>query len=174
VRTFPNTSSVLATDYGNKLADVFIQGDITAPQECEVNGGQIIEVDFGKISASSFSSVAGTGLSDKKIPIKASVRCTGMSSGQDVEVSLHATQAGAFSTMIETTNQDVGIKVYDEFNQEVDVNGGRMETDMGTRSRLGVETGEFNFSAAPASATGARPEPGTFTATATITMEIKN
>ncbi|MEX5798386.1 fimbrial protein [Enterobacter hormaechei] len=171
---YANTSSVLATDYGNKLADVFIQGDITAPQECEVNGCQIIEVDFGKISASSFSSVAGTGLSDKKIPIKASVRCTGMSSGQDVEVSLHATQAGAFSTMIETTNQDVGIKVYDEFNQEVDVNGGRMETDMGTRSRLGVETGEFNFSAAPASATGARPEPGTFTATATITMEIKN
>ncbi len=47
--------------------------------------------------------------------------------------------------MIETTNRDVGIKVYDEFNQEVDVNGGRMETDMGTRSRLGVETGEFNF-----------------------------
>lgn len=68
-----------------------------------------------------------------------------MSSGQGVEVALHATQAGSLPTVIETSNADVGIKMYDELNNEVDVNGGRMETEMGSRSRLGEEDGEFIF-----------------------------
>ncbi|EBA2368292.1 fimbrial protein [Salmonella enterica] len=168
------TTSSRSSGHTNKLSDVYIQGDITAPQECVINGGQTIEVDFGKIPASEFSATPGAAITDRKIPITASVKCTGMSTGQDVEVSLHATQAGSLPTVIETTNADVGIKMYDEYNNEVDVNGGRMETDMGTRSRLGVEDGEFNFSAAPASATGTRPQPSTFDANVTITMEIKN
>ncbi|HDT6547332.1 TPA: fimbrial protein [Kluyvera ascorbata] len=173
-RLYGTVSSTVAIDESQPLADVYIAGDITAPQECTINGGQVIEVDFSKIPASAFSSTPGAALTDRKVPISVSVSCTGMSSGQDVEVSLHATQVGSLPTVIETTNADVGIKVYDEYNKEVDVNGGRMETDMGTRSRLGVENGEFNFFAAPASATGTRPQPGTFSANATITMEIKN
>ena len=168
------TTSSISSGNTHILSDVYIQGDITAPQECIVNGGQTIEVNFGKIPASEFSATPGTAITDRKIPISASVKCTGMSAGQDVEVSLHATQAGSLPTVIETTNADVGIKMYDEYNNEVDVNGGRMETDMGTRSRLGEENGEFNFSAAPASATGTRPQPSTFDANVTITMEIKN
>ncbi|HCL5252125.1 TPA: fimbrial protein [Salmonella enterica] len=173
-RVYGATSSAVSLDYSKPLADVYIAGDITAPQECEINGGQTIEVDFGQIPASEFSTTPGQALMDRKIPVKASVKCTGMSSGQDVEVSLHATQAGALPTVIETSNADVGIKMYDEYNNEVDVNGGRMETDMGTRSRLGDEDGEFNFSAAPASATGTRPKPTKFDANVTIIMEIKN
>ncbi|ECG9254963.1 fimbrial protein [Salmonella bongori] len=168
------TTSSLNPENTHKLSDVYIQGDITAPQECVINGGQTIEVDFGKILASEFSSTPGSALTDKKIPITASVKCTGMSSGQGVEVALHATQAGSLPTVIETSNADVGIKMYDELNNEVDVNGGRMETEMGSRSRLGEEDGEFIFSAAPASATGTRPKPGQFDASVTITMEIKN
>ncbi|ECG8591997.1 fimbrial protein [Salmonella enterica subsp. salamae] len=168
------TTSSVSSGHTNKLSDVSIRGDITAPQECIINGGQTIEVDFGKIPASEFSTTPGTAITNRKIPITASVKCTGMATGQDVDVSLHATQAGSLPTVIETTNADVGIKMYDEYNHEVDVNGGRMETDMGARSRQGAEDGEFNFSAAPASATGARPQPGTFDANVTITMEIKN
>jgi type 1 fimbria pilin len=167
-------TNATGADSPTPLADVYIQGDITAPQECEVNGGQVIEVNFEKIPASEFSSTPGSAITSRKIPIKASVKCTGMAAGQDVEVSLHATQTAASPTMLQTSNDDVGIKIYDEYDKEVDVNGGRMETDMGKRSRLGEEDGEFNFSAAPGSATGARPKPGTFNANATIIMEIKN
>ncbi|ECC3254928.1 fimbrial protein [Salmonella enterica subsp. enterica] len=173
-RLYATINSTASIDYSQPVADIYIAGDITAPQECTINGGQVIEVDFGKIPASEFSSTPGTALSDRKIPVKASVSCTGMADGQDVEVLLHATQAGSLPTVIETTNPDVGIKMYDEYNKEVDVNGGRMETDMGTRSRLGREEGEFNFSAAPTSATGTRPQPSKFDANVTITMEIKN
>ena len=37
---------------------------------------------------------------------------------------------------------------------------------------VGFKSGSVTFSAAPASLTGARPAPGQFTATATITVEI--
>lgn len=173
-RLYATINSTVAIDYSQPVADIYIAGDITAPQECTINGGQVIEVDFGKIPASEFSSVPGTAITDRKIPITASVNCSGMGSGQGVEVALHATQAGSLPTVIETSNADVGIKMYDELNNEVDVNGGRMETEMGSRSRLGEEDGEFIFSAAPASATGTRPKPGQFDASVTITMEIKN
>ncbi|MBT1872224.1 fimbrial protein [Enterobacter mori] len=173
-RLFATINTLSTIDYSKPLADVYIAGDITAPQECTINGGQVIEVNFGKIPASDFTATPGAVLTDRKIPVKASVSCSGMSAGQDVEVSLHATQAGSLPTVIETTNPDVGIKMYDEYENEVDVNGGRMQTDMGPRSWQGDATGVFNFSAAPASATGTRPAPGEFDANVTITMEIKN
>ncbi|EFE3117768.1 TPA: fimbrial protein, partial [Escherichia coli] len=43
---------------------------------------------------------------------------------------------------------------------------------MGKSNVFGEKAGSVTFSAAPASLTGARPAPGTFTATATITIEI--
>lgn len=184
VGTIPIPATLLASLYASTsssnsnnttvLSDVYIQGDITAPQECVINGGQTIEVKFDKIPASEFSSIPGVAITDRKIPVTASIKCTGMAEGQNVEISLHATQAGSLPTVIETTSADVGIKMYDEQNNEVDVNGGRMATDMGARNRLGQKEGEFNFYAAPASATGTRPQPGQFEASATITMEIKN
>ena len=155
------------------MSDVYIAGDITAPQSCTINAGQIIEFDFKQIPASEFSSTAGTALTARKQTQTVNVDCTGMAQGQDVDVSLHASPVASDPTMIQTSNPDVGIKVYDEFNNEVNVNGGIMETEMG-RIRLGEEDGSLTFSAAPASATGARPEPGVFDATATINVEIKN
>jgi len=173
-RLYATISDDTPINYATPLADVYIAGDITAPQECTINGGQTIEFDFGQIPAAEFSSSPGMALTDRKIPVSVSVNCSGMSANQVVEVSLHATPVGALSTVLQTSNDDVGVKVYDEFSNEVDVNGGRMATEMGKRSRLGEEDGVFLFSAAPASATGARPQPGIFNANATITMEIKN
>lgn len=156
------------------LTNVYIQGDITASQECVINGGQIIEFDFGQIPASEFSSQAGTALAGRKKSVTVSVKCTGMASGQDVDMSLHATQSGSYPTMLQTSHPDVGIKVYDETDNEVDVNGGRMAAEMGNRTLNGNKNGDFTFSAAPASATGNRPAPDTFDATATLTIEMLN
>ncbi|HCS1472741.1 TPA: fimbrial protein, partial [Shigella flexneri] len=52
------------------------------------------------------------------------------------------------------------------------VNGGELPTDMDKSTVYGEKSGSVTFSAAPASLTGARPAPGQFTATATITVEI--
>ncbi|WP_250148742.1 fimbrial protein, partial [Escherichia coli] len=60
----------------------------------------------------------------------------------------------------------------DKNNKEIKVNGGELPTDMGKSTVYGEKSGSVTFSAAPASLTGARPAPGQFTATATITVEI--
>ena len=70
--------------------------------------------------------------------------------------------------MVVTSNSNVGIKIYDK----IKVNGGELPTDMGKSTVYGEKSGSVTFSAAPASLTGARPAPGQFTATATITVEI--
>lgn len=46
------SSSTASTD---KLAEVRIVGDIVAPQSCEIDSGQVIEVNFGKIPVADFS-----------------------------------------------------------------------------------------------------------------------
>ncbi|GCH47800.1 fimbrial protein [Escherichia coli] len=74
--------------------------------------------------------------------------------------------------MVVTSNPNVGIKIYDKNNKEINVNGGELPTDMGKSNVFGEKAGSVTFSAAPASLTGARPALGTFTATATITIEI--
>jgi len=74
--------------------------------------------------------------------------------------------------MVVTSNPNVWIKIYDKNNKEINVNGGELPTDMGKSNVFGEKAGSVTFSAAPASLTGARPAPGTFTATATITIEI--
>lgn len=172
-RLYATISNDTPIDYARPLADVYISGDITAPQECEINGGQTIVVDFNKIPASEFSSVPGTAITSRKIPVKVAVKCTGMSTGQNIDMSLHAMQSGSLPKVISTDNPNVGIIMYDEYGTATDVNGGLMDIDMG-RIVSGRETGEFNFSAAPASTTSTRPQLGIFTAEATIIVEIKN
>jgi type 1 fimbria pilin len=167
-------TSRLGQDSVEPLSNVYIQGDITAPQECEINGGQVIIFDFGQIPASEFSSTAGAAIANRKQSVSVSVKCTGMAEGQDVDISLNAMQSGSYPTMLQTDHADVGIKVYDESGNEVDVNGGNMANEMGPRTVLGDQNGTFTFSAAPASATGKRPAPKTFDATATLTIELQN
>lgn len=156
------------------LSRVLLQGNITVPQRCEISGGQTIEVDFDKIPASDFSSTPGAAITQRKIPIKATVKCTGISPGQNLDVSLHANQAASLPSVIQTSNSDVGITVFDKYGNEVGVNGGRMDADMGNVTVMGTQNGDINFTAAPTSVTGSRPQPGEFSATATITMEFKN
>ncbi|HDR2891986.1 TPA: fimbrial protein [Enterobacter asburiae] len=157
----------------NPLTDVYIGGSVIASQNCTIDGGQVIEFDFGKIPASEFSSTAGTALTNRKQTQTVNVNCTGMPVRQNVEMSLHADPVGSDVTMIQTTNTDVGIAVYDKLGNVVHVDGGRMATDMGGTVG-GDKNGSFTFSAAPASATGAKPEPGIFNATATLNVEIEN
>ncbi len=75
--------------------------------------------------------------------------------------------------MVATDNADVGIKIYNKSNAEVSVNNGKLPADMGNTTIFGRKNGSVTFSAAPASFTGARPQPGVFNATATDDLICK-
>lgn len=161
---------------GDIIAKVRIKGSLVAPQSCTINGGQDITVDFDAIPASEFSSTIGQAITTHKITKTVDISCTGMEDErtQGVDVSFDTTTPGADGSLIATSNEDVGIKIYNKNNVPIDVNGGILPTDMGTTTLLGRKNGSVTFSAAPASLTGERPQPGTFTASATLTIEFTN
>lgn len=164
------------TQPGDVIAKVRIKGSLVAPQSCTINGGQDITVDFDAIQASEFSSTVGQAITSRKITKTVDVSCTGMGDvkTQGVDVSFDATQSSADGSLVATSNEDVGIKVYNKNNVAINVNGGTLPTDMGTTTLLGRKNGSVTFSTAPASLSGARPQPGTFTASATLTIEFTN
>ncbi|HDX2880478.1 TPA: fimbrial protein, partial [Escherichia coli] len=161
-------------DYSQPMADVYIRGDITAPQSCEINSLRPINFDFKEIPAADFSSVAGSTVTTHKITKTVTIECEnlGILNTDDISTSFYATEPSTDNSMVVTSNPNVGIKIYDKNNKEINVNGGELPTDMGKSNVFGEKAGSVTFSAAPASLTGARPAPGTFTATATITIEI--
>ncbi|EEZ4384125.1 MULTISPECIES: fimbrial protein [Escherichia] len=161
-------------DYSQPMADVYIRGDITAPQSCEINSLQPIYFDFEDIPAADFSSVAGSAVTTHKITKTVTIECEnlGLLNTDDITTSFYATESSTDNSMVVTSNPNVGVKIYDKNNKEIKVNGGELSTDMGKTTVYGEKAGNVTFSAAPASLTGARPAPGTFTATATITIEI--
>ena len=161
-------------DYSQPMADVYIRGDITAPQSCEINNLQPVYFDFKEIPAADFSSVVGSAVTTHKITKTVTIECEnlGILNTDDISTSFYATEPNTDNSMVVTSNSNVGIKIYDKNNKEIKVNGGELPTDMGKSTVYGEKSGSVTFSAAPASLTGARPAPGQFTATATITVEI--
>lgn len=165
------SSSTASTD---KLAEVRIVGDIVAPQSCEIDSGQVIEVNFSKIPVADFSTTQGTAAAGHKVTKTVQVKCTGMLDENIVYSTFNADPVDSSANMMKVLgNDDVGIMIYDKWDRMVKVTGGKMDMDMGVNNG-GAETNSLTFSAAPASATGARPQPGTFEAYATITLEITN
>ncbi|HCQ0566730.1 TPA: fimbrial protein [Escherichia coli] len=161
-------------DYSQPMADVYIHGDITAAQTCEINNLQPVYFDFKEIPAADFSSVTGSAVTTHKITKTVTIECEnmGLLNTDDITTSFYATESSTDNSMVVTSNPNVGIKIYDKNSKEIKVNGGELPTDMGETNVFGEKSGHVTFSAAPASLTGARPAPGTFTATATITVEI--
>ncbi|WP_245880229.1 fimbrial protein [Superficieibacter electus] len=166
-----DASSKISSDI---LAEVKISGSIVVPQTCEIAAGQNLVVNLGKIPTTKFSATKGEIVPDNKITKTIQVRCTGMEDEDIVYSTFRAEPVDADGTMMKVQgNEDVGIAIFDKWNKRVNVNGGAMDMDIGQNVR-GAENNSLTFSAAPASATGATPQPGTFTADATITLEIKN
>ncbi|EBX6018194.1 fimbrial protein [Salmonella enterica subsp. enterica serovar Portland] len=166
---FPKTTPV---------SKVTINGQLTAPQNCELTPNQIIDVDFQKINSSEFSPTAGTIISGRKIKTEVKVSCTGMQdvrTTETVSASMVAADRSADATMIATSNPDVGIKIFDKNDRPVSVDGGNLPADMSSIDRTGKTDGSVTFYSAPASLTGTKPAPDNgFTATATLIIEFTN
>ncbi|ENY6952384.1 fimbrial protein, partial [Shigella flexneri] len=62
-------------DYSQPMADVYIRGDITAPQSCEINNLKPVCFDFKEIPAADFSSVVGSAVTTHKITKTVTIEC---------------------------------------------------------------------------------------------------
>lgn len=103
-------------DYSQPMAGVYIRGDITAPQSCEINSLRPIDFDFKEIPAADFSSVVGSTVTTHKITKTVTVECVnlGILNTDDISTSFYATEPSTDNSMVVTSNPGVGIKIYDK------------------------------------------------------------
>ncbi|SQM12282.1 fimbrial protein LpfD; adhesin [Escherichia coli] len=134
-------------DYSQPMADVYIRGDITAPQSCEINNLQPVYFDFKEIPAADFSSVVGSAVTTHKITKTVTIECEnlGILNTDDISTSFYATEPNTDNSMVVTSNSNVGIKIYDKNNKEIKVNGGELPTDMGKSTVYGEKSGSVTF-----------------------------
>ncbi len=71
----------------------------------------------------------------------------------------YATEPSTDNSMVVTSNPNVGIKIYDKNNKEINVNGGELPTDMGKSNVFGEKAGSVTlfFLLLLQAYTGARP-----------------
>lgn len=89
-------------------------GSVTVPQSCDIGVGDVLEIDFGKISANAFSQA---GIGNKPIGTNVQTRtlaiqCKNIDAQATLTLRLQAEQAN--NDIMQSDNPDIGFKVSDQ------------------------------------------------------------
>jgi len=143
-------------------------GDITVPQSCKINDGQIIDIDYGDVLRKHLST-KGSGASGKAVVTQMAYVCTNMAQGVKISFKLSGQAAPDDNNSLATDNDDIGIRIEDSNGNVITPNEGSLDSQFNYATNSGTAT----FKSYPINTTGSSPEPGMFTSTATITTNIE-
>ncbi|OKP27179.1 fimbrial protein [Serratia sp. PL7] len=151
------------------LAQVTMSATVTVPQSCNINAGQVINVNFGDIKAGDIiTKGAGVdGFTPKVVDL--TLACSNISDGVKISLSINGEISSGDETALATSNTDIGIRILDAMGGTVTPNGGLLPVSM----NYATQTGTSTMSVAPINVTGNRPSAGLFNATATIRAEME-
>lgn len=152
---------------GTPMSSIWINGQITVPQNCIIDAGQLITVDFGKIWSGDFTTKGQklVGYTEKKI--KASMKCNNIAAYTNLTLRFQSEVSPDDSTFIKTDNADVGVELLDENGKLVLPNNGLMPFTINENYEASV-----SFQVAPVSTTGNVPTAGQFKALAYIRVDF--
>lgn len=126
---------------------------------CAINDGNPIEIDFGSVIQKQLSSTDATRSVSRYIPYK----CRSTSVNMGIQLSLVADQPSFSSSLIKTTNNNLGIKTMRGGDQLIPYNST-------IRSTITNGTGGDNFTFSLLKQEGSTPSTGAFTGSATLIM----
>lgn len=176
VQTFPPTKVVdvfIASDPNTQstipVSTVWMSGTVKVPQSCEINGGGIIRVPFGDIMAGDIATKGEMAKNFTPKRVDFNVACTNISDGVKVSLSFQGTPDKNDPTALSTTNADVGVRIQDTNGATIAPLYGLLPLTMNYVTQMG--TSAINLF--PFNTSGKDPEPGDFTATATVRAEIE-
>lgn len=151
------------------ISQVSVSGVITVPQTCQINDGQIIDIDYGKIIGSSMKTkgVGPDGFS--AVVTQVAYVCTNIDEGVKIAFTFTGEASGADPQSLKTSNADTGIRIEDMNGQAITPNTGKLSTLFDAAA----QKGSASFKSYPVNVTGSIPAPGAFSATATITSNIE-
>jgi type 1 fimbria pilin len=153
---------------GVPMSSVYMSGSVTVPQSCEINAGQVINVDFGNIRSNDIKTpgAIATGFTPKVVNM--TLACNNISNGVVVSLSFSGEPSSGDPTALKTDNNDIGVRVRDANNNIVPPVNGSLPVTFDYSS----QSGSSSMSLAPMNVTGNTPAVGQFKAVATINAEI--
>lgn len=149
-------------------ARLYFNLNITAPQTCTLNAGQVINIDFGNLSSGAFTAAGARpeGVNDivRSIPIE----CDGIAANTAMTVRLQADKVSG-NAVVTNTNNDVGFVVAD--------GNGTALTPNNLSSVIPFSLGSDNKSSVtirvyPVSVTGNKPAEGPVTSQAYLRVDF--
>lgn len=151
------------------ISSVYMSGSVTVPQSCNINAGQVINVDFGNIVASKIKTKGE--IPEGMIPklIDMTVACNNISDGVKISLSINGTASSDDPTALATSNNDIAVRILDATGTPVEPNNGLLPVIM----NYAAQTGTSSMSLAPINVTGHEPAVGEFNAVATIKAEMQ-
>ena len=158
-----------------QVSNIWLSGSLSAPLSCTINEGSTIEVDFGNIVSKQFSgrSRPPQGYALKNVDISYHCDNNAVGNNDRIKLTLTADQGVVDSSdpliakMLD--KEDVGVRVYDENNQSVALDG-TFEFPMPMDDQ---GNGVVRIKAAPVSTTSKTPEPGKFEGNVTVKMDLR-
>ncbi|MER2966835.1 fimbrial protein [Serratia ureilytica] len=92
------------------VRNIYLNVNITVPQSCELNAGQVININFGNISSGAFKT-AGVGAQGVKPQSRnVSVRCDNVAGNAQLTMRLQADKTNG-NVVVSDENNDVGFRV---------------------------------------------------------------
>ncbi|MBI0277973.1 fimbrial protein [Hafnia alvei] len=149
------------------MSSVFVNGQVTVPQNCEINAGQIITVDFGKIWSGDFTTKGQKPDGYVAKNIKASMKCNNINAYTNLTIRFQSEISNDYPDAIKTNNPDIGVEIIDDNGHLVLPNTGLIPFNIDDKYEASV-----TFKAQPVSTTGNPPSAGQFQAQAYIRVDF--
>ncbi|WP_262185937.1 fimbrial protein [Serratia fonticola] len=172
----PNTKildlygSKVSGSYGGvPMSSVYMSGSVTVPQSCEINAGQVINVNFDNIMSNDIKTKGDIANGFTPKVVNMTLACNNISNGVVVSLSFSGEPASGDPTALKSyDNTDIGVRVRDANNNIVSPINGNLPVTFDYSS----QTGTSSMTLAPMNVTGNTPALGRFNAVATINAEI--
>lgn len=136
---------------------------ITIPPNCRINGGEVINIPFGDITANEFTPEASS--KQKSIPLK--VTCDDEADVSKANIKFRTSDFND-AGLIRTRNKEGGER--NDVGIKLEHNGNKID---GSSSAIPTQEGNVTIIATPVQQGEKSPEPGKFEATSTLDFEFK-
>lgn len=162
----------VTTEVGEPLSmpiyTISYSGSVTVPQSCDIGVGDVLEIDFGKISANAFAQ-AGAGNKPIGTNVQArtlSIQCKNINAQAALTLRLQAEQVN--NDMMQSDNPDIGFKLSDQSGNVL------IPNNMSSTIPFHLENpSNVTIKAWPVSTTGNVPQTGPFKARGYLRVDFE-
>lgn len=144
-------------------------GTVTVPQNCTINSGTQVVVDFESLYSSDFTTAGEKPKNFTPKTFNVPIQCNDISASANLTIRLEGTQSTTFNDAIQSDNKDVGVVVKDQAGNTLTPNARNSVVPF---TLDGNGHSDVTLTAYPISITGLPPSEGVFTALAYLIVDF--